>query len=994
MRRTGLVLILLGLFSGRTSGQSYEIVHSFSVPGLGTNGLVAAANGVFYGTTDSGGRYARGSIFRLEPSGGGQFSVYELHTFFDLDGISPRGLARGPEGDFWGVTLVGGGAGVGCVFRIDESGHFTRVHRFNLDDGANPTGPPQAAVDQAVYGTTAGGGVNGKGTAYRVDLFGAFTKIHDFNGADGADPEGRLLFATDGFLYGTTAGGGANDLGTIFRMDLAGNVETLYSFSGADGKNPKTGLVEADGSFYGTTFFGGASNWGTLFRRDPNGTVTVLHSFDSTDGAEPIAELVQALDGSLTFFGTTSYGGPGGWGTAFRMDAAGVVTTLHDFDLATGSTPGSPLILQLDGSLFGTTYYGGPYGRGTVFHLDASDQWSLVAGFRADEGYDPIAAVVEGFDGALYGATRLGGAGDMGTLFRVEPGTGAFTIIHGFSGADGAYPGAGAALLPASDGSYYGTTRSGGASDMGTLFRLDDTLKLTTLYEFSGTDGASPQGRLVEWNGNLYGETGGGGTGDFGTTYRISLLGDFLSLHSFAGSDGLGPSGGLLHNADGSFYGTTAGGGASNWGTVFAMDEASGVVTTIHDAAPGGGINPVSSLTLMPGGELVAASSGNVAVSDYGSVFRLDTSGQNFEVVHAFSGTDGAFPQAGVLLAADGNLYGTAGPGAGNSGSIYRIDSSDAFSVLHLFTGSDGGSPAADLIQGADGALYGTAETGGVSGEGVVFRMLLAPASPTISAITPGSGSAAGGTTFVVTGTHFQRFPLVTLGGVALDTFGPDATGLLGLSPELAPGTISDLVLVNPDSTSATLEKAWFADFLDVAHLNLFHDSVEAIFRAGITAGCGGGNYCVYADVTRAQMAVFLLKAEHGSSYVPPSCTGVFGDVTCPGGFAADWIERLAAEGITSGCGGGNYCPGAPVTRAQMAVFLLKTSLGSGYAPPVVAQIFDDVAPGSFAADWINDLFTRGITGGCSASPLLYCPGNSNTRGQMAVFLTRTFLAP
>ena len=71
-------------------------------------------------------------------------------------------------------------------------------------------------------------------------------------------------------------------------------------------------------------------------------------------------------------------------------------------------------------------------------------------------------------------------------------------------------------------------------------------------------------------------------------------------------------------------------------------------------------------------------------------------------------------------------------------------------------------------------------------------------------------------------------------------------------------------------------------------------------------------------------MAVFLLKTEHGSSYAPPACTGIFGDVACPSPFA-NWIERLAAEGVTGGCGGGNYCPANPNTRGQMAVFLAKT---------------------------------------------------------------------
>jgi hypothetical protein len=138
-------------------------------------------------------------------------------------------------------------------------------------------------------------------------------------------------------------------------------------------------------------------------------------------------------------------------------------------------------------------------------------------------------------------------------------------------------------------------------------------------------------------------------------------------------------------------------------------------------------------------------------------------------------------------------------------------------------------------------------------------------------------------------------------------------------------------------------------------------------------------------------MAVFLLKAKHSSLFVPPGCTGIFADVACPGGFAVDWIEELFHDGVTGGCGGSDYCPDNPVTRSQMAVFLLKALLGSSYTPPTAIGIFGDVPVGSFGADWIEDLYNRGITGGCQASPLLYCPNDSNTRGQMAVFLVKTF---
>ncbi len=129
-----------------------------------------------------------------------------------------------------------------------------------------------------------------------------------------------------------------------------------------------------------------------------------------------------------------------------------------------------------------------------------------------------------------------------------------------------------------------------------------------------------------------------------------------------------------------------------------------------------------------------------------------------------------------------------------------------------------------------------------------------------------------------------------------------------------------------------------------------FHDDVESVFRSAVTAGCGTGVYCPTLPVTRAQMAVFLLKSEHGSSYDPPACQGQFEDVPCSNPFA-EWIEQLAAEGITAGCGGGNYCPDAAVTREQMAVFLLKTEHGAAYAPPACAGVFDDVpCPSAYAA--------------------------------------------
>ena len=203
------------------------------------------------------------------------------------------------------------------------------------------------------------------------------------------------------------------------------------------------------------------------------------------------------------------------------------------------------------------------------------------------------------------------------------------------------------------------------------------------------------------------------------------------------------------------------------------------------------------------------------------------------------------------------------------------------------------------------------------------------------------------------------------------------------------------VTLTNTDGLSGTLANGWFADFLDVDQGDIFHDDVEKLIRNAVTAGCGAGNYCRNDPVTRAQMAVFLLKSALGAAYLPPDCTGtVFLDVPCTGGPFDAWVEDLSTRGITGGCGGGNYCPDSSVTRAQMAAFLLKTDLGAAYEPPAcTGTIFLDVpCTGGIFDPWIEDLSTRGITGGCGGAS--YCPGSAATRGQMAVFLVKTFELP
>lgn len=185
--------------------------------------------------------------------------------------------------------------------------------------------------------------------------------------------------------------------------------------------------------------------------------------------------------------------------------------------------------------------------------------------------------------------------------------------------------------------------------------------------------------------------------------------------------------------------------------------------------------------------------------------------------------------------------------------------------------------------------------------------------------------------------------------------------------------------------------------FSDVPFDHWAYDQIKRLYNAGITTGCGTNPpnpplYCPNDTVPRDQMAVFLVRGIHGSSYTPAPAIGYFADV--PGSYwAASWIEQLAQDGVTQGCATNPplYCPANEVSRAQMAVFLLRAKYGSSYVPPAPIGIFQDVPVSHWAAGWIEKLASDGITGGCSVTPKLYCPESTVTRDQMAVFLVRTF---
>ncbi len=373
-----------------------------------------------------------------------------LYTFHRTDGRFPVGaLLQGTDGNLYGTTEVGGDYSSGNVFKISPSGAFGSLYNFDGGDGSAPQGTLVEGVDGNFYGTTPGGGDFSDGEVFSITPKGALTVLHSFAGIDGGGPIAGLILATNGVFYGTTVGGGPRGLGTIFKITMGGVRTTLHDFGGKDGSCIFAGLVQgADGNFYGTAQGGGdIGNQGTVYEITPNGTLTTLHKFNGADGQGPYAGLAQGADGE--FYGTTFAGGTEGFGTVFEIAPTGKFLTLHNFDNTDGAGPYATLLLATDGNFYGTTYNGGTNnscskGCGTIFKLTPSGTLTTIYNFcsqgggSCSDGYNPSAALIQDTNGAIYGSTLQGGANNDGTIFTLSLGLKPFVETQPATGAVGA----------------------------------------------------------------------------------------------------------------------------------------------------------------------------------------------------------------------------------------------------------------------------------------------------------------------------------------------------------------------------------------------------------------------------------------------------------------------------------------------------------------------------------------------------------------------------
>jgi uncharacterized repeat protein (TIGR03803 family) len=309
-----------------------------------------------------------------------------------------------------------------------------------------------------------------------------------------------------------------------------------------------------------------------------------------------------------------------------------------------------------------------------------------------------------------------------------------YTSLYSFTGQpDGAY--ANSALTRSSAGNLYGTTTLGGSGPCsgnqyvpgcGTVFKVGASGKETVLHSFTGApdDGAYPQiERLLRDSaGNLYGTTNAGGTADMGTVFMVDKHGKETVLHSFLGTpDGDCPIGGLIRDADGNLYGTTAEGGTFDYGTVFKLDT-TGTVSVLYSFTGGAdGGEPSARLVKDASGNFYStASSGGTY--NLGTVFKLSRTGKETVLYNFTGGADGTEPGSFLVRDSAGNLYGTT-TGGGNltncggfgCGVVFKVDKLHKETVLHTFTGylgKDGQWPEAGLVLDSAGNLYGTTTLG------------------------------------------------------------------------------------------------------------------------------------------------------------------------------------------------------------------------------------------------------------------------------------------
>ncbi len=643
--------------------------------------------------------------------------------------------------------------------------------------------------------------------------------------------------------------------------------------------------------------------------------------------------------------------------------------------------------------------------------------------------------------GDLLWAKGMGGTNnDEGNSIAVDSIGNVYTTGHFQDTAD-FDPGAGSANLTSaggadifisksdSDGNFLWAKSIGGMGyDTGICIAVDSNGNIYTTGNYTGTVDFDPNAGAsnltdtgggdifvskLDTNGNfVWAKNMGGAYFDEGSDITLDLSGNIYTTGSFGGTADFDPGVGIsnlssaggadifvskLDNNGGFVWAKNMGGTGPDTGLEIRLDSNGNIYTTgrfgnTADFDPGAspfnltsaGLWDIFISKLDNNGNFVWARSMGGAEDDDGYSIALD-SNDNIYAMGGFSGTADFDPGPGIFnltsagyedifiskLDADGNLLwvkSIGGPSYDYGGTI-ALDSGNNIYMTGIYAGTVDFDPDT-----------GISNLVSVGGKADIFVSKSDSSGNFVWAKSMGGTWSDWGT------------------GIAVGLSGGIyTTGSYGNTADFDPGAGTSYLTSAGgwDIFVSKLENTNPNIFVDVPPSHSVWQYIERLYNAGITGGCSlvPLMYCPENTVTRAQMAVFLLRGIHGSDYIPPAVGDSTGFVDVPTNHpVAAWIKQLAAEGITGGCSNGNYCPDATVTRAQMAVFLLRSKYTSAYTPPPANGDFTDVPVDHLMAAWIEQLAVEGITGGCRAG--VYCPDGNVTRAQMAVFLVRTFNLP
>jgi uncharacterized repeat protein (TIGR03803 family) len=685
-------------------------------------GLVQDTDGAFYGTTYQGGSKGAGTVFKITPEG----VFTNLYSFSGgADGGNPfGGLLLSSDGNLYGTTEGGGDYGDGTVFRITSKGDLATLVQLDGYQGASPEAALVQGIDGGLYGTTSAGGAYSGGAIFRVGIdsalqitrqpetrmaflgenvtfsvatFGATPVSYQWRKNGRAIADGENLSGSNARTL-TLTNIGTSDAGTysVIVSNASGSVTSANALLQIIVSPPyiasdpvdQTVLVGATATFEVEAF----GDMPLFFQWQKNGTnLTNSGTISgSATSALTVSSATAADQGTYSVVVSNALEEVASLGavlTVVPTVAPGLgLETIYAFNGGDGLNPYAGLAQGKDGCLYGTTYAGGAAGFGTTYRITTNGAFTSMYSFtNGTDGAYLYAGLTQGADGDFYGAAFQGGIGSFGTAFRMAA-TGAMTTLDWFTGGDdGSYPAA--TFVQGIDGSFYSDAYQGGLYDYGTLFKIATNGAVTPLISFDSTNGSFPQAPLVlAADGSFYGTAYGGGDMGYGTVFRLAANGALTVLVSFNYTNGAYPACGLVLAGDGNLYGTASQGGDYGYGTVFKLTT-NGALATLVSFGLTNGAFPPAGLVLAADGSFYGATFDG-GVGGAGTVFKITTNSALTTLVW-FDGSNGGNPQAPLIQAADGNLYGTTeyggvgydGTDLSGNGTVFRLTLATAPSI-------------------------------------------------------------------------------------------------------------------------------------------------------------------------------------------------------------------------------------------------------------------------------------------------------------------------